>query len=70
MSSLCILEIKPLSKVSSANMFSHMVGSKRNIKPVRLIWHVDVEKSIVKLKIILRLLHVIFVFVLYVPEII
>ena len=26
-SSLCILEIKPLSKVSLANMFSHMVGS-------------------------------------------
>ena len=69
-SSLYILEIRPLSEVSLANMFSHMVGSKRNIKPVRLIWHVDVEKSIVKLKIILRLLHVIFVFVLYVPEII
>ena len=27
MSSLYILEIKPLSKVSLANMFSHMVGS-------------------------------------------
>ena len=26
-SSLYILEIKPLSKISSANMFSHMVGS-------------------------------------------
>ena len=26
-SSLCILEIKPLSEVSLANMFSHMVGS-------------------------------------------
>ena len=27
MSSLYILEIKPLSEVSLANMFSHMVGS-------------------------------------------
>ena len=27
MSSLYILEIKPLSKVSLANIFSHMVGS-------------------------------------------
>ena len=27
MSSLCILEIKPLSEVSLANMFSHTVGS-------------------------------------------
>ena len=27
MSSLCILEIKPLSDVSLANVFSHMVGS-------------------------------------------
>ena len=27
MSSLCILEIKPLSEVSFANMFSHTVGS-------------------------------------------
>ena len=27
MSSLCILEIKPLSEVSLANMFSHSVGS-------------------------------------------
>ena len=26
MTSLCILEIKPLSKVSLANMFSHTVG--------------------------------------------
>ena len=27
MSSSCILEIKPLSEVSLANMFSHIVGS-------------------------------------------
>ena len=27
MSSLCILEIRPLSEVSLANMFSHPVGS-------------------------------------------
>ena len=27
MSSLCILEIRPLSEVSLANMFSHTVGS-------------------------------------------
>ena len=27
MSSVCILEIKPLSEVSLANMFSHIVGS-------------------------------------------
>ena len=27
MSSLCILEINPLSEVSFANIFSHMVGS-------------------------------------------
>ena len=27
MSSLCILEIKPLSEVLLANMFSHIVGS-------------------------------------------
>ena len=27
MSSLCILEIKPLSEVSLANLFSHTVGS-------------------------------------------
>ena len=27
MSSLCILEIKPLSEVSFANIFSHTVGS-------------------------------------------
>ena len=27
MSSLCVLEIRPLSEVSLANMFSHTVGS-------------------------------------------
>ena len=27
MSSLCILEIRPLSEVSLANMFSHIIGS-------------------------------------------
>ena len=27
MSSLCILDIRPLSEVSLANMFSHIVGS-------------------------------------------
>ena len=31
MSSLCILEIRPLSEVSLANMFSHTVGSLCNL---------------------------------------
>ena len=39
-SSLCILEIKPLSEVSLANMFSHMVGSLS----ILLMFYLAVQK--------------------------
>ena len=46
MSSLYILEIRPLSEVSLANMFSHMVGSLF----ILLIFPLAVEKLFILMK--------------------
>ena len=57
MSSLYILEIKPLSKVSLANIFSHTVGSLF----ILLIFSLAVQKLFNLIK------SPLFIFFLYVP---
>ena len=46
LSSLCILEIKPLSEISLANVFSHMIGYLF----ILLVFHLAVQKLFILMK--------------------
>ena len=54
MSSLYILEIKPLSEVSLASMFSHMVGSLF----ILVLFSLAVQKLFITMKFHLFILYV------------
>ena len=53
MSSLYILEIKPLSEVSLANMFSHMVGSLF----ILMLFYLAVQKLFILMRSYLFILY-------------